>query len=224
MSSAPKQLRGKGFKKKYVGGGRKEAGLEPTALFVDCLHKEPAPRQDTQGLLCGASAKFPWEVFHSLLPFLLCSSPQRMALWMASAPSLAAGTRCSPRTPRRRSPSPPTSTARSPSPRMRRWVPPQRETGVEKGLQALGAGVGYVGSVPQGGLQARPGVNDSSQVIWLRSCQRAEKSLGYKPEGGEVGSLFPYQGKGAHKNGALSPSWSTGVTFQLHLPAGLCPG
>lgn len=96
--------------------------------------------------------------------------------------------------------------------------------GVEKGLQALGAGVGYVGSVPQEGLQARPGVNDSSQVIWLRSCQRAEKSLGYKPEGGEVGSLFPYQGKGAHKNGALSPSWSTGVTFQLHLPAGFCLG
>lgn len=154
------------LKKKHMGGGHKEAGLEPAALFVDCLHKEPAlcqlQGQDTQGLLCGASAKFPREVFHSLLPFLLCSSPQRMAPGTASAPSLAAGTRCSLRTPPRRSPSPPTLTARSPSPRMRRWVPPQRETGVEKGLQALGAGgeqhpwvpaasVCSLGACPRGG-------------------------------------------------------------------------
>lgn len=138
------------LKKKHVGGGRKEAGLEPAALFVDCLHKEPAPRQDTQGLLCGASAKFPWEVFHSLLPFLLCSSPQRMAPGMASAPSLAAGTRCSPRTPPRRSPSPPTSTARSPSPRMRRWVPPQRETGWKKACRRWVQALGTLGACPRG--------------------------------------------------------------------------
>lgn len=69
-----------------------------------------------------------------------------------------------------------------------------------------------------------PGVNDSSQVIWLQELPTSREIPGSQARGRGGWLFVPLSGQGSAPMGALSPSWSTGGDVSASSPCWVVPG